>query len=90
MVAKGHDFPGVTLAVILDADSGLMSSDFRAPERLVQLIVQVAGRAGRAGKPGEVLIQTHQPKWNCDHAHRKEAHLFPAKYIFPNQFVLHI
>ena len=62
MLAKGHDFPGVTLAVILDADSGLMSSDFRAPERLMQLIVQVAGRAGRAQRAGEVLIQTHQPE----------------------------
>ncbi|MEW5838447.1 MAG: primosomal protein N' [Pseudomonadota bacterium] len=62
MLAKGHDFPGVTLAAILDADSGLMSSDFRAPERLVQLIVQVAGRAGRAQRAGEVVIQTHQPQ----------------------------
>ncbi|MEF3193846.1 MAG: primosomal protein N' [Halothiobacillaceae bacterium] len=61
MLAKGHDFPGVTLAAVLDADRGLFSSDFRAPERLVQLIVQVAGRAGRAERLGEVLIQTHQP-----------------------------
>ncbi|MEW6444775.1 MAG: primosomal protein N' [Pseudomonadota bacterium] len=61
MLAKGHDFPGVTLAAVLDADSGLFCSDFRAPERLLQLIVQVAGRAGRAERKGEVLIQTHQP-----------------------------
>jgi primosomal protein N' (replication factor Y) (superfamily II helicase) len=62
MLAKGHDFPGVTLVGILDADSGLFSTDFRASERLAQLILQVAGRAGRAERPGRVLIQTHQPE----------------------------
>ena len=61
MLAKGHHFPGVTLAAILDADQGLFSSDFRASERMAQLIIQVAGRAGRADKPGEVIIQTHHP-----------------------------
>ena len=62
MLAKGHHFPGVTLVGILDADSGLFSTDFRAPERLAQLIVQVAGRAGRAERAGTVYIQTHQPE----------------------------
>ena len=62
MLAKGHDFPGVTLAGVMDADQGLFSVDFRAGERLAQTITQVAGRAGRAEKPGEVLIQTHQPQ----------------------------
>lgn len=61
MLAKGHHFPGVTLVGILDADQGLFSADFRASERMAQLILQVAGRAGRADRPGEVLIQTHQP-----------------------------
>jgi primosomal protein N' (replication factor Y) len=61
MLAKGHHFPEVTLAAILDADQGLFSTDFRASERMAQLIIQVAGRAGRADKPGEVMIQTHHP-----------------------------
>ena len=61
MLAKGHDFPDVTLVVIVNADQGLFSADFRASERLAQTIVQVAGRAGRASRPGEVLVQTEFP-----------------------------
>lgn len=61
MLAKGHHFPDVTLVGIVDADQGLYGIDFRASERMAQLILQVAGRAGRSDKPGTVIIQTHQP-----------------------------
>jgi primosomal protein N' (replication factor Y) len=61
MLAKGHHFPDVTLVGIIDIDQGLFSADFRATERMAQLIVQVSGRAGRAEKAGQVLIQTHHP-----------------------------
>jgi primosomal protein N' (replication factor Y) len=61
MLAKGHHFPNVTLVGILDAEQGLFSVDFRAGERMAQMMMQVAGRAGRADRPGQVLIQTHHP-----------------------------
>ena len=62
LVAKGHNFPALTLVGVIDADLGLQGSDLRAAERSFQLVRQVAGRAGRAGKPGTALVQTHQPE----------------------------
>lgn len=62
MLAKGHHFSKVTLVAILDADSGLFSTDFRGMERTAQLITQVAGRAGREETLGNVVIQTHHPE----------------------------
>ena len=62
MLAKGHHFPDVTLVGLIDVDSALFSSDFRAAEKFAQLFVQVSGRAGRASKRGEVAIQTHHPE----------------------------
>jgi primosomal protein N' (replication factor Y) len=61
MLAKGHDYPALTLVGVIGADSALFSADFRAAERLHAQLVQVAGRAGRAERPGEVLIQTDFP-----------------------------
>ncbi len=92
MLAKGHHFPHVTLVAILEVDNGLFSVDFRATERLGQLILQVAGRAGRAEKKGTVFLQTHQPHHELFHdlihkdydyfakkilLERKQAHLPP-------------
>ena len=62
MLAKGHHFPQVTLVVIVNLDHALYSADFRALERMGQLMVQVAGRAGRDQLPGEVILQTHYPQ----------------------------
>lgn len=59
MLAKGHHFPRVSTVVILDADGGLFSPDFRATEKMAQLIIQVAGRAGREALQGQVLLQSH-------------------------------
>ncbi len=62
MLAKGHHLPAVTLVAIVDVDQGLFGADFRAAERLAQVVVQVAGRAGRGDHPGEVLLQTRHPE----------------------------
>ncbi|MBW8851255.1 MAG: primosomal protein N' [Xanthomonadales bacterium] len=62
MLAKGHDLPNLTLVAVVGIDEGLFSADFRASEKLAQLLIQVAGRAGRAERPGEVVLQTHHPE----------------------------
>ena len=62
LVAKGHNFPGMTLVGVIDADLGLTSGDPRAAERTFQALRQVTGRAGRGEKPGRALLQTHDPE----------------------------
>ncbi len=61
MLAKGHDFPKLTLVAVVNPDSALFSADFRAAEKLFQQLMQVTGRAGRAELPGEALVQTQFP-----------------------------
>ena len=58
---RDHDFPNITLVGIINADAGLQPPDFRSGELLVQLLIQVAGRAGRGGEPGRVILQTYNP-----------------------------
>ena len=96
MLAKGHDFPGVTLVGVIAADTGLNFPDFRAGERTFQLLTQVAGRAGRGKKPGRVLIQTYSAEhyvlrhalshdfegfFAREIAHRREANYPPFSYL---------
>ena len=92
LVAKGHNFPLLTLVGVIDADLGLQGSDLRAAERTFQLMRQVAGRAGRGDTPGEALLQTYQPEhavirailagdeeafWSAEAAERKVAGVPP-------------
>ena len=92
LVAKGHNFPLLTLVGVIDADLGLQGSDLRAAERTFQLMRQVAGRAGRVEKQGEALLQTYQPEhpvirailsgdeegfWRAEAAERRQAGVPP-------------
>jgi primosomal protein N' (replication factor Y) (superfamily II helicase) len=92
LVAKGHNFPLLTLVGVIDADLGLQGSDLRAAERTFQLMRQVSGRAGRVETPGEALLQTYQPEhpvirailsgdedgfWRAEAAERKAAGVPP-------------
>ncbi|MGB7588252.1 MAG: primosomal protein N' [Solirubrobacterales bacterium] len=82
MVAKGHDFPGVSLSAILDADATLRFPDFRAAERTFAMVAQLAGRSGRGGHDGDVIVQTLAPEAaSIAHAARHDAPGFLAEEI---------
>ncbi len=82
MVAKGHDFPDVSLGVVLDADQTLRFPDFRAEERTFALITQLAGRAGRGDAGGTVLVQTLAPEARAiRHAARHDSETFLAEEL---------
>ena len=81
MIAKGHHFPNITLAAIVDADRGLFSTDFRATERLAQLFMQVSGRTGRGKKKGTVVVQTYNPNHPLFHNLIRHGYNYLAKSL---------
>ncbi len=88
MLAKGHDFPNLTLVGVIDADSALHSPDFRASERLFAQLMQVAGRAGRADKPGQVIIQTQFPEHVLFNALRRQDYTSYANALLNERKVM--
>jgi primosomal protein N' (replication factor Y) len=89
MLAKGHDFPNLTLVGVVDTDSALFSPDFRASERLFSQLMQVAGRAGRADKPGQVLIQTAFPDHVLFHALKRHDYAEFAETLLEDRRLAH-
>ncbi|MBR2322039.1 MAG: primosomal protein N' [Clostridia bacterium] len=99
MIAKGHDFPSVTLVGILDADMSLYFSDYRSGERTFQLITQVAGRSGRADDKGKVVLQTYSPqntvlqtaiRYDYERFYKREIAIRQASYFPPFSDILRI
>ena len=99
MIAKGHDFPSVTLVGILDADMSLYFADYRAGERTFQLITQVAGRSGRADDKGKVVLQTYSPqntvlqtaiRYDYERFYKREIAIRQASYFPPYSTILRI
>ena len=88
MVAKGHDFPDVTLGVVVDADATLRFPDFRAEERTFALVAQLAGRSGRGPRGGKVIVQTTDPGADClRHAATHDAEAFLAEELARRQLL---
>jgi primosomal protein N' (replication factor Y) (superfamily II helicase) len=88
MLAKGHDFPNLTLVGVIDTDSALYSPDFRASEKLFAQLMQVSGRAGRAEKAGEVLIQTAFPQHALFHALRAQDYTVFANELLSERQIM--
>jgi len=88
MIAKGHDYPAITLSVILDADQALFSASYRASERLVQTVFQVSGRSGRGTRAGEAFVQTRFPEHPLMQALQKQSYREIAESILKERELL--